>query len=123
MARNSNAKPRKQASSRQPATYRSADDRARHRGSPIDDDISLHLRRSKRASTVKPDWVDHEGAAHAYKIDASVKRRARLLSTNGLIPFSTRSMIRYALQIKDPYLVQIVQRVEAGEMTIDHIYL
>jgi hypothetical protein len=52
-------------------------------------------------------------------IDASLKRRARLLITNSAIPRQTRSLIRYALEIKDPYLAQLVRRVEAGELTID----
>ena len=56
-------------------------------------------------------------------IDASLKRRARLLITNGSIPRQTRSLIRYALEIKDPYLDQLVRRVETGEMTIDHVQL
>ena len=56
-------------------------------------------------------------------IDASLKRRARLLITNGSIPTQTRSLIRYALEIKDPYLAQVVRRVETGEMTIDHVQL
>jgi len=56
-------------------------------------------------------------------IDASLKRRARLLITNGSIPRQTRSLIKYALEIKDPYLDQVVRRVESGEMTIDHVHL
>ena len=55
------------------------------------------------------------------QIDASLKRRARLLAINSSIPQQTRSLIRYALEIKDPYLAQLVRRVEAGEMTIDHL--
>ena len=56
-------------------------------------------------------------------IEASLKRRARLLISKGSIPTQTRSLIRYALEIKDPYLGQLVRRVEAGEMTIDHVQL
>ena len=56
-------------------------------------------------------------------IDAALKRRTRLLMTNSSIPGRTRSLIRYALEIKDPYLAQVVRRVEAGEMTIDHLVL
>ena len=52
-------------------------------------------------------------------INASLKRRARLLVTNSSIPGQTRSLIHYALEIKDPYLAQVVRRVEAGEMVID----
>lgn len=56
-------------------------------------------------------------------IDASLKRRARLLITNSSIPGQTRSLIRYALETKDPYLGQLVRRVEAGEAIIDHVHL
>jgi hypothetical protein len=56
-------------------------------------------------------------------INASLKRRARLLITNSSIPKQTRSLIRYALEIKDPYLAQVVCRVGAGETTIDHLHL
>ena len=56
-------------------------------------------------------------------IDASLTRRARLLITNGSIPRQTRSLIQYALEIKDPHLDQVVRRVEAGEMTIEHVHL
>lgn len=40
-----------------------------------------------------------------------------------LIHLPFRSLIRYALETKDPYLAQLVRRVEAGEMTIDHVHL
>ena len=56
-------------------------------------------------------------------IDASLKRRARFLATSNSIPPQTRSLIRYALETKDPYLAQVVHRVEAGEMTVDHVHL
>ena len=56
-------------------------------------------------------------------IDASLKQRVRLLTTNSSIPGQTRSLIRYALEINDPYLGQLVRRVEAGEVTIDHVHL
>jgi hypothetical protein len=59
----------------------------------------------------------------SHLIDASLKRRARLLVTKGSIPTQTRSLIRYALELKDPYLGQLVRRVEAGELTIDHVEL
>ena len=56
-------------------------------------------------------------------IDACLKRRARLLMTNGSIPRPTRSLIQYALERRDRHLGQMVRRVEAGEMTIDHVQL
>jgi hypothetical protein len=54
---------------------------------------------------------------------ASLKRRARLLITNSSIPRQTRSLIRYALEIKDPHLAQVVRRVEGGEMVIERLYV
>ena len=56
-------------------------------------------------------------------IDASLKRRTRLLITNGSIPKQTRSLIRYALEIRDPYLAQVVRRVEEGETTIEGLHV
>ena len=56
-------------------------------------------------------------------LDANLKRRARKLATDSRVDPRTRSLIRYGLEIKDEYLEQIVNRVEAGETTIDHISL
>ena len=56
-------------------------------------------------------------------IDAALKRRARLLISNSSIPSQTRSLIRYALEIRDPYLAQVVRRVEGGEMNIERLHL
>ena len=54
-------------------------------------------------------------------LDANLKRRARNLATDSRVDPRTRSLIRYGLEIKDQSLEQIVNRVEAGEMTIHHI--
>jgi hypothetical protein len=56
-------------------------------------------------------------------IDAALKRRARLLISNSSIPSQTRSLIQYALEIRDPYLAQVVRRVEGGEMNIERLYV
>ena len=55
-------------------------------------------------------------------LDANLKRRARKLATDSRVDPRTRSLIRYGLEIKDQYLAQVVNRVEAGEMRIDHIH-
>jgi len=34
----------------------------------------------------------------------------------------TSKLIRYALEISDPHLAQVVRRVEADEMTIEHLH-
>ena len=56
-------------------------------------------------------------------LDANLKRRARKLTTDSRVNPRTRSLIRYGLEIKDEYLEQVVNRVEAGETSIDHIHL
>jgi hypothetical protein len=56
-------------------------------------------------------------------LNADLKRRARKLTTDSRVDPQTRSLIRYGLKITDPYLEQIVNRVEAGEPIINHIRL
>ena len=56
-------------------------------------------------------------------LDANLKRRARKLATDSRVDPRTRSLIRYGLELKDPYLEQVVNRLEAGETRIDHIHL
>jgi hypothetical protein len=56
-------------------------------------------------------------------LDANLKRRARKLATDSRVDPRTRSLIRYGLELKDEYLEQVVNRVEAGETRIDHIHL
>ena len=56
-------------------------------------------------------------------LDANLKRRARKLTTDSRVDPRTRALIRYGLELKDQDLEQIVNRVEAGEMSIDHIRL
>jgi hypothetical protein len=59
----------------------------------------------------------------SHDIDANLKRRARMLAVDGRVDHRTRGLIRYALENRDPYLVQLVARVERGEMRIDHLIL
>jgi hypothetical protein len=56
-------------------------------------------------------------------LDANLKRRARKLATDSRVDPRTRSLIRYGLELKDPDLEQVVNRLEAGETRIDHIHL
>ena len=56
-------------------------------------------------------------------LDANLKRRARKLANDSRVDPRTRSLIRYGLETKDQYLEQIVNRVEAGETSIDHLHV
>ena len=65
--------------------------------------------------------MEKHGSASPRK--RTLERRARKLATDSRVDPRTRSLIRYGLEIKDQHLEQIVNRVEAGEMSIDHIRL
>jgi hypothetical protein len=77
--------------------------------------------------------VDYAAAGREYdlmgvprqsdNIDANLKRRARRLAVDGEVDHGTRRLIRSALENRDPCLIQLVTRVEAGELRIDHLIL
>jgi hypothetical protein len=86
-------------------------------------DSSASLRKGTsngRKSTAK---TNNASPKQANVIDASIKRRARLLITDSAIPRQTRLFILDGLERRDRYLAQVVERVEAGELIIDHIVL
>jgi hypothetical protein len=122
IARHSSATPRKDISTTPDATSTRCE-----QTSNLLDESTLHQGTStprEEKSTQREKESDNSNSTFKpHIIDASLKRRARMLITNSSIPSQTRSLIRYALEIKDPYLAQVVRRVEAGEMTIDSIYL
>jgi hypothetical protein len=53
------------------------------------------------------------------RLDATIKRRAQDLINNKFIESATRTVLRYALEIDDPLLPNLVDRVDAGERIID----
>jgi hypothetical protein len=50
----------------------------------------------------------------------SIKRRAQSVIDDKSIDAQSRGLVRYALEINDPWLAEIVRRIDAGE-TIDTI--
>ena len=54
-------------------------------------------------------------------ISADVKRRAESLVKDKSIDAQTRVVIRYGLEINDPWLPELVRCVEAGEDVIERI--
>ena len=75
------------------------------------------------ASLRKQESHTLDASQESRTLDADLKRRARKLATDSRVDPRTRSLIRYGLEIKDQDLEQVVSRVEAGEMRIDHIQL
>jgi hypothetical protein len=113
MARNSSATPREEKST------------ANQETSTRNPKASIPHQETSTPTAQKPVRASRSCAdeTSVLPVDASLKRRARLLITKSSIPKQTRSLIRYALGIKDPHLAQVVRRVEDGEMTIDSLYI
>lgn len=61
-----------------------------------------------------------EETAH---INDAIKRRAQSVINNKSIDAQTRAIIRYALEINDPWLPELVRCVDAGESIIDNLYV
>ncbi len=52
-------------------------------------------------------------------INRAVKRRAETVINDRSIDAGSRTLIRYALEINDPLLTELVRRVDAGESIVD----
>ncbi len=52
-------------------------------------------------------------------ISEAIKRRAQYLINDTSIDAQSRALIRYALEINDPWLPELVRRADAGESIID----
>src|SRR5436853_4723080 len=56
-------------------------------------------------------------------VSKALKRRAQSLINNTFIDATTRTIIRYALEINDASLSELVRRVDAGEIIVDGMNL
>ena len=56
-------------------------------------------------------------------ISDALKRRAQSIINDRSIDGPTRTIIRYGLEINDPWLPELVRRVDAGESIIDNLYV
>ena len=75
---------------------------------------------SIKSTTTKT--LDPNGAAGNI-VGNALKRRAQSLINNTSIDGTTRTIIRYALEINDVSLSELVRRVDAGEIILDGIGL
>ena len=65
----------------------------------------------------------HETETIQITISAALRRRAQAVINDTSIDPQWRAIIRYALEINDPWLADLVQRADAGETIIDTIDL
>ena len=68
----------------------------------------------------------HEDTPHTNNsttniINEALKRRARAVIDDKSIDADVRAVIRYSLEINDPWLADLVRRVDAGEAIIDEL--
>ena len=56
-------------------------------------------------------------------LSEALKRRAQSIINDKSIDAQTRTIIRYGLEINDPWLPQLVRCVDAGESIIDNLYV
>ena len=56
-------------------------------------------------------------------VNAAIKRRAQSLINDRLIDGPSRAIIRYGLETDDPWLAELVRRVDAGESIVDNLYV
>jgi hypothetical protein len=63
----------------------------------------------------------HTNNSTTNTISEALKRRARAVIDDRSIDAGTRAVIRYSLEIDDPWLADLVRRVDAGEAIIDEL--
>ena len=68
----------------------------------------------------------HQDTPHTNKpttniINEALKRRARAVIDDRSIDADARTVIRYSLEIDDPWLADLVRRVDSGEAIIDEL--
>ena len=56
-----------------------------------------------------------------HNLSVALKRRAQSVINNKSIDANTRAIIRYGLETNDPWLGDLVRRVDAGETIVDNL--
>jgi hypothetical protein len=70
--------------------------------------------------------VNHSSASvreQTPHLSAAIKRRAQSLINDKTIDGPSRAIIRYGLEINDPWLPELVRRVDAGETIVDNLHV
>ena len=70
--------------------------------------------------------VNHSSASvreETPHLSAAIKRRAQSLINDKTIDGPSRAIIRYGLEINDPWLPELVRRVDAGETIVDNLHV
>ena len=76
---------------------------------------------STHVSATALEETPHETETTQITIDDALRRRAQLVINDRRTDPQWRSIVRYALEINDPWLADIVRRAGAGEKIIDSV--
>jgi len=71
-------------------------------------------------SSVRPHTIN---STNNQTISDALKRRAQSVINNKSIDAETRAIIRYGLEINDPWLAELVRRADAGETIVDNLHV
>lgn len=74
---------------------------------------------STHSSATAGEETPHEIETNRTTINKAVRRRAESVINDRSIDAGSRTLIRYALEINDPLLAELVRRVDAGENIVD----
>src|SRR5690349_10856260 len=65
--------------------------------------------------------TEREETPHTINLSNSLRRRAQSVIDDKSLHAQSRALIRYGLETNDPWLRELVRRVDAGETIIDTI--
>ncbi|HJP92393.1 MAG TPA: hypothetical protein VJ875_10585 [Pyrinomonadaceae bacterium] len=74
---------------------------------------------SHSSATVREDTPHANQTSRTNTIVSALKRRAQAVSNDKSIDPQSRAIIRYALEINDPWLARLVRRADAGKAIVD----
>src|SRR5262245_27954079 len=76
---------------------------------------------TKHSSAIALEQTSHETETTQFTISDALRRRAQAVINETSIDPQWQTIIRYALEINDPWLADLVRRADAGERIIDTI--
>ena len=76
---------------------------------------------ASHSSATAQQETPHTNNSITNTISEALKRRARAVIEDKSIDADARAIIRYSLEINDPWLADLVRRVDAGETIIDEL--
>jgi len=74
---------------------------------------------ASHSSVITREETPHAIESNKTTISKSLRRRAQAVINDRTIDAQSRAVIQYGLEINDPWLAELVRRVDAGEAVVD----